>query len=271
MTVDFALATHRPEGIERVERQGLPRMKGVRYVVSWQDHCDAPVPAGIAQRDDIVIHRFDSGGQSLNRNNAIDHCTADIVVNADDDVTYFPEGIRELMEVFERYPGLGVATFRSIHGDPSRFPAESVTLGLPLPAGYSVAGIEIAFRRSAIGSLRFHPELGLGSPRMHGGEDEVFILSAIRRGIDCRFFPITLCEHDGESTGIKSRFTPENVRAAGCVIALMYPCGFPLRIPLKAWRLSRAGRFGFFPALRYLFSGAVAAHSLLRSDRGNLW
>ena len=85
LTLDIAIVTHRPEGIARVAAMNLPVIDGVRYVVSWQSHEEAPVPESLV-RDDVEIHRFDGRGISLNRNHAYDHCRADIVLNADDDL-----------------------------------------------------------------------------------------------------------------------------------------------------------------------------------------
>lgn len=271
LTLDLALITHGPGGILRVAAQELPRLEDVRYVVSWQDHRNAPVPPELAARDDVDIHRLDLAGQSLNRNNAIDHCRADIILHADDDIIYTAAGLRSVIDAFAANPEVDVATFRSIHESGCRYPAESVRLRRRLPRNYSVATFEIAFRRSTAGSLRCHPELGLGSPRLHGGEDEAFLMAAIRRGLNCRFFTTTICTHDHPSTGTRSDPTDANLRASGCVVRLYYPLSFIWRIPLKAVRLSRSGRAGFGRALRCLCAGALAEPGVRRRGRSYLW
>lgn len=270
LTLDLALITHRPEGIHRVASMNLPYIDGVRYIVSWQLHENAPVPAALL-RDDVEIHRFEPAGQSLNRNNAIDHCTADIVLNSDDDLIYTSEGLRQVIRAFEDNPETDVATFKAVMFEGPVYPAESRRLAEPLPKGYWIPCITIAFRRNAVGNLRFHPEFGLGSERLHGAEDELFLLSAIRRGLDCRYFPIEICAHPQESTGTKSRLTPSNMRAMGCYIAIAEPLSAVLRLPLKAYRLQRSGRSGFFRALYHLIAGAANAPRILRGDRQCLW
>lgn len=270
-TLDLAVATHRPEGIRRVASMVLPPMPGVRYIVSWQSHGNTPVPDELSERPDVVIHRFDGTGLSNNRNNAIDHATADIILFADDDVIYYPEGLRQLRQAFADNPKVDFITLRSHHGDLSRFPDQSVCLRSRLPKGYSVASFEIAFRRSRRGALHCCPELGLGAPRLHGGEDEMFLLSAIKRGFDCRYFPITIGAHPHESTGTKAKMTDGNLLAAGCVIALTYPWSAVLRLPLKALRLARSGRAPFFGALLRLCQGALTAPALRRRHPSTLW
>lgn len=270
-TLDIAICTYRPEGIGRVASMTLPRLEGVRYVVSWQSDEGAAVPDALKNRDDVIVCRFDQPGLSRNRNNAFDHCTADIIVCSDDDVTFFPDGIQALRKAFAENPDVDFATFRSVHGDMSRFPAESVRLSLPYPKGYHVSSIELSMRRSRTGALRFCPEFGLNSPRLHCGEDEMLLLSAIKRGLECRYFPITVCSHPHESTGTAMRLTDATLRASGAVIALTTPVTTALRLPLKAWRLHSSGQSGFFRALRHLFSGALSSRAVLRRNHDTLW
>lgn len=269
LTLDLVLATHRPEGIARVAQQQLPALDGVRYIISWQDHRNADIPAPLAQRADVEVWRFDGTGLSANRNNAIAHCRADILLFADDDIIYNPEGLQAVIDTFARHPQLDVATFRSVHGDTARFPAQDTKLGRRMPRNYYVTSFEIAFRRSA--GLRCCPELGLGSPRLHAGEDEMLLMSAIRRGLDCRYFAVTICEHPGESTGTRSSPSAGILRGMGCLIALTRPGTALLRLPLKAWRMSRHYGVPFFSALWHLTAGALMAPGLLRRNHDTLW
>lgn len=270
MTLDLALVTHRPEGIARVAAMQLPRVDGVRYIVSWQAHDNAPIPAGLL-RPDVEVHRFDGTGISTNRNNVLDHCKADIILFADDDIIYFPDTFDKIKKVFEQHPEVDVATFRSRYHAHRTYPAESVKLHAKLPKNYFAASLEIALRRSTAGFLRCHPELGLGSPRLHGGEDEMFLMSAIRRGLECRFFPVTICEHPNPSTGTKALLTNENLQAAGCLIALTRPRTAILRLPLKAWRVSRARQASLPRAIYRLCRGAAMAPGVLRRGHQYLW
>lgn len=269
-TLDVAIITYGPQGILRVADMNLPVMDRVRYIVSWQDHRDTTVPQSLL-RDDVEIHRLDIAGLSNNRNNAFSHCTGDIILCADDDVVYTSEGLNTVINTFEAHPDIDLATFMSRQAGVTRtYPDRECRLTTPLPRNYSVCSIETAFRRSTAGHLRCHPELGLGSPSMHGGEDEALLLSAIRRGLNCHFFPLTICEHPAVSTGNKSSFTDKNLRAMGCVIALYYPYSCALRIPLKAWRVKKARRAGLLKSLLYLTQGALRAHSML-PDKKYLW
>ena len=271
MNLNLALITHGPGGIRRVASQNLPQVPGVSYIVSWQNHENTPVPDSLAHRPDIFIHRFDTTGQSLNRNNSLELCTADIILIADDDLKYTTEALLNVISTFEEHPEVDLATFRSINDCKTAYPRESVKLKSHLPSNYSVSTYEMAIRRKTAGALRFHPELGLASPSLHGGEDEAFLLTAIKRGLHCRFFPLTLCVHDHPSTGSKAHPTDANIRAAGCIIALYNPWTAVLRLPLKALRLHRSKRANFFRALPLLISGALRTPRLFRRGKKYLW
>lgn len=264
MTLDIAVCTCGPEGAERVAELLLPPKRGVRYVVSWQKHEGRELPAELAGRPDVSVFRTDSVGLSNNRNEVMRHCTADIVMIADDDVRYFEEGIEGIMDIFEKNPELAVATFKSEQNLPRTYPERSVRLGKRLPKGYGVTSIELAYRREAIGDLRFCPELGVNAPVLKSGEDEVFLHSAISRGLDCRFFPVLVCSHPHESTGGGKALSPGVLKASGLVIRLLYGPQALLRLPLKAWRLAKAGQSPLLRSLWHLCQGAAMLPALRR-------
>lgn len=229
------------------------------------------MPESLTKRDDISIYRFEQSGLSNNRNNALEHCDADIILISDDDVTYTEDSLHEIINTFCQNPDVDIATFRSNNHPPHIYPATSIQLQHKLPKHYFVCSIEIALRRATAGHLRFCPELGLNSPKLHGGEDEIFVMSAIHRGLKCQFFPITICNHPHASTGTKSHITPAELRASGCVIAIMHPWTTLLRLPLKAIRISRAKQKSFVQTLYHLFSGALMAPGVRHRNRNYLW
>ncbi|MCM1164209.1 MAG: glycosyltransferase [Muribaculaceae bacterium] len=259
MTLDVLISTHAPEGIQRVEQMGLPHVDGVRYIVSWQRHADTSVPPSLASRSDVEIYRLSQPGLSRNRNNAMDHSTADIMLMADDDLVYTPEGLRSIIIAFEQRPSMLIASFMYAGEDAKKYPASECTLD-HLPKGFYQSAIEIAVRRcAATATLRFSPDFGLGSERWPVGEDTIFMLSARHRGITPVFIPLVICTHRGLSTGNRPITDPRMMSGIGACIALEYPYTAPLRIPLKAWREYRARRMSLLPALFHMTAGALRA------------
>lgn len=270
-SLDLAVVTHSPEGIERVAKMILPPVDGINYIISWQDHRDNPIPHVLSERSDVKIFRTDSKGISNNRNNALCHCQSDIVLFSDDDLTYNAEALNELRLLFKENPEVDLFTLKSELNRAKKYPLDTVRLSDPLPSGYSVSSVEISFRRESGRNLRCCPELGIGSPALHGGEDEILLLSAIKKGLDCRFYPLTICSHPHDSTGTKGTMTRGNLMAAGCVIALTYPFSSPLRIPIKVWRVWKSGKAPFWQAFSCIFRGAFMAPGVKRRNRECFW
>lgn len=256
-TLDVLIVTHAPEGIGRVAAMNPPRLDGVNYIVSWQNHGDSPVPDSLLGRDDFRIYRFDGKGVSANRNNALDHSTADIMLIADDDLIYSPENLLTVRRVMAENPEVDYASFMYDGPDRKQYPDRVTDISV-VPENFYQTTFEIALRAdTAAGSLRFNPLFGPGAPVLTAAEDEMFYLTARHRGVKMRFFPYVIATHPDTTTGSRVVTDAGVVKASGAVIIRQYPVSGLLRIPLKAWRMSRNGRAGFMFALRNLISGAV--------------
>lgn len=276
-TIDIAIATWK-DRIYMVEKMLLAPIEGVRYVVSWQEHGGRALPEGIRNRlsrgcggedGDVEVYRFDLKGGSRNRNNAIDHCRGDVVVMSDDDLIYSKEGLSNVRKAFEGNPDMDLAVFMVDFPHPKPYPLYECRLGIPLPKGYWASMVEVAFRRERIGDLHCHPQLGLGAEYFQSGEDEMFVFSAIKRGLNCRFVNKKLCSHPGVSTGDKA--TPGILRGQGAIMGIMYPRSAAIRIILKAWRLDRAGIARFLMAFKQLSIGLISKNRLLDCPRCYRW
>lgn len=255
-TLDVLICTLGPDGIRRVAEMPLPEMDGVRYIVSWQmSGTDVPPPV-LSSRKDIEIHRADSRGLSANRNNALACSRADIMLIADDDLRYTPEGITSVIDAFAGHPDVDIGLFRYTGADAKYYPEGCRRIGFPLPKGYYLTSFEIAIRRcAATEGLRFDPRFGLGAPVFGSGEELLFVREAIKRGANVTMFPTVITEHPGMTTGTRMTSSAAVQRAEGLVIALLNPLTAPLRIPLKAWRMHRQGA-PLLPALLRLTEGA---------------
>ena len=253
MTLDVAVATHGKDGIKRVEKMLLPRQEGVRYVVSWQEHGDAPVPQSLLERSDVEVWRLDLKGVSNNRNNATDHCRADIVLASDDDLTYEPDAFRKIVAAFEKDPALDLATFRVKFHKDKPYPANGTRLTVPFPTNYWVSCVEIAFRRERLRDIRFNPGIGPGAPLLLCGEDELFAIDAVRAGFNCRHIAELICSHPHPSTG--TRVTDGILLSNGFLIRTIYPGSYLPRILLKAYRVSRGKKCSILRAAFLMLRG----------------
>lgn len=254
MTLDLAIATYGREGIRRVEKMLLPPQEGVRYVVSWQEHDGAPVPESIQRRQDVDVCRLEVKGVSNNRNNATAHCSADIVLASDDDLIYEPDAFKKIVSAFEKNPDLDLATFRVKFHKDKPYPADGTRLTVPFPKNYWVSCVEIAFRRERLKEVRFNPGIGPGAPMLACGEDELFVIDAVRGGLNCRHVAEFICSHPHPSTG--TRVNDGILRSNGFLIHTIYPLTYIPRILLKAYRTSKGNKRNIPHAVRMMLEGA---------------
>jgi glycosyltransferase involved in cell wall biosynthesis len=261
LTLDVAISTYGPKGIARVTDMHLPRVPRVSYVVSWQASHSLAIPEPL-QREDVTVVRSETLGLSNNRNNAFAHCTADVILIADDDLRYTPEQLSRVLDVFEKHPEVDLATFRYA-GDDNKAYIDGEHDLTRLPKGYWVTSFEIAIRRATVvGSIEFDNRFGIGGSFASCAEEDLYLLQARRAGLSCRYFPITITTHTGLTTGMRHIDDNGVLRGMGALIRYQYRYTSLPRILLKAWRLWRAGQCGFARALMGLFHGWARAPKL---------
>lgn len=267
--LDVLICTFGMDGIRRVVTMDLPRVPSVTYVVSWQvpGDCVAVVPEELS-REDVEVYKSDTRGLSVNRNEALSHARGDICLIADDDLVYEPWQLEAVIAAFEEHPEVDLATFRYDGADKKNYPCEEADLN-ELPKGYWVTSFEIAFRRESVaGVVRFNENFGIGAPLFHAGEENMFLLECRRRGLTCRFFPLTVTSHPGLTTGLR-RLSHGAVMANGAYIRCEYGWkGFP-RLILLAWRSWRNGRYSLSRGLYYALKGFFIGRRFSRDMRSD--
>lgn len=262
MTLQVLISTMGRDGIERVAAMRLPRIDNVSYLVAWQC-AEGGLPDTLA-RGDVEVSLNPGIGLSQNRNHALDRATGEILLIGDDDLEYRPQALTKIVSLFKDNPQLDVATFRYDGKDDKTYPETETPLGHKLPRGYYVSSIEIAMRRATAGTLRFNENMGLGA-WAGSGEESLWLLSARRAGLMCRFIPLTICTHLGPSTGNRTA-TPASLRGNGMYMAKEYPWTVLPRVVLKAYRLARAGRADFFPAAFHQLAGVAASVGIAHKE-----
>lgn len=257
MTLDVAICTYMPKGIESVETMRLPRVADVRYVVSWQKSEGAAVPEAL-KRDDVVVYRTDTIGLSKNRNHAFNHCSADIVLIADDDLIYTAEGLLYVKKMFEENEQLDVATFKHSYTDRENkkiYPKEIHNLAIPY-SYYYVTSFEIAVRLNTIiaKKLRFSELAGLGAPYLSAGEEGLFISHCLKAGLRCLFYPKVIVAHRGGTTSETRAEEAGVIRARGACLRIIRGSITALtRLPIEAYRTPG----NYFRAIYHLIEGYI--------------
>lgn len=255
MTLEVLICTYGNEGLNRVAKMNLPTIEGVKYLVSWQTNEFNLILPNELHREDLVIYTTRTKGLSINRNHALKKASGDICLIADDDLAYTTKQLQAIIETFEKNPSVDIALFRYSGGNNKYYPDYEFDIQKE-PKGYYISSIEIAFRRNSLPhTLQFDTRFGIGTA-MPAGEEFIFIHQAIKLGLKCRFFPITITHHEDLSTGSR-QYTEGVLQASGACLVVGYGLFGVLRIPVVAWRLSRQGKAKFFPAVQHLFKGYI--------------
>lgn len=238
--------------LERASKMILPKIDGIRYIISCQS---APCPIHSSlNRDDISIFFTPTTGLSNNRNNALLHSSAPYVLIADDDLIYYSDGLKKIIQTLEENPDVDIALFMFDGEKKKKYPERVWNLSNPYK-NYNVSSIEIACRLSKLRKMemQFNQHFGLGAPKLKSGEDSLFILNAKKKGLKLVFFPITICKHPDETTAIKRQTDSGVLMAEGAIIQLAYPYTSIPRVVLKAKRT----RGNIIRNAYYLFGGLI--------------
>lgn len=229
------ICTFGPDGIRRIANASHPRMEQVEYIVSWQTEGDCPIPDEL-DRPDFRILSTPTKGLSVNRNIALSHATAPLLLISDDDIDYTEDGLLAVIDAFRRHPDMDIVTFKYVSSSHSKFyPSAGCPLDSP-EKGYFVTSFEIAFRREAIqGHIWFNENFGIGAC-FPSGEEDIFLRDCLDAGLHGLFQPVTIARHDGKTTSERNLMLPSRPQTKGAVFLRLHPRQWPLRMLVHALR-----------------------------------
>lgn len=254
------VCTFGAEGIRRLASASYPKVEGVEYLVSWQlPDGDCEVPPELALRSDFKIIKNRSRGLSRNRNEALSAAEAPICLIADDDLNYDADALRSLMDYYRRNPDVELVCCHITIGGrtTATFSPEAFDLG-KMPRGYYFTSCEISFRRQSVvdSGVRFEEMMGAGAPLLGCGEEEVFMRSLLRKGLQGVCLPVILCDHPQSTSGERLIGDPKFSMVQGALLRFRHRRSWIARIPWNALLNMRRTRRGYFESWRLLLQGA---------------
>lgn len=203
------------------------------------------------QKDDQTgVFDYHEKGLSKSRNRALQHANADVCLIADDDVTHLPAAKTIILDAFAQNPTADIITFQTTTPEGKSFkPYRKKPVWHTTRSIMSVTSFEIAFRTAAVASanLQFDERFGLGA-EFPTGEENIFLLDALREGMKIRYIPTPIVVHPQASSG--SNFhNSALIEAKGAMFYRMFGSRaylVALLFAYKKYRLSDIGCWSFY-------------------------
>lgn len=197
-------------GIERLEEVLSFRHPAVRYLIVQQIEDEEAVPQYLQSRADVEVVQSRSLGLSRSRNIGLQHCRSPYALIGDDDVTFLPQGIVEMLDIIDRdRPDFALFKIKTNEGEPAykSYPTEKYRID---SLRHWVSSIEILVRVDLVKEqgILFDERFGLGS-KLGRGEEEVFVQDLIRNGWRGAYYPVFVVRHPYESSGKRKRSREE--------------------------------------------------------------
>ena len=139
----------------------------------------------------VSYYSWNERGVGLNRNNLLLRATADIVLFADDDVVYEDGYEQTVLKAFEEHPEADMITFNVIPLPRSIDPKLNVKwhrVGKLNCLKYGAPRMAVRLDRLREKNLYFTLLFG-GGAKFSSGEDSLFIMDCIKRGIKVYAYP----------------------------------------------------------------------------------
>lgn len=231
MTLEVQIATHGEDEMQPVLSGCYPSVTRVFYRVGWQGGIESSKP-----RDDFEVTVNDANCLTENRNYLMAAAESDIVLFADNDISYTPEQLKAVIDAFESNPDIGFICFR-LDGLDKNYPGSEFDMSRPA-YGYYPSSCEIAVRTSVLRNtgVKFDTRFGLGS-RFIGCEETVFVSRLIDAGIKGLYCPVVIGTHKGNiTTGSNPELGNRLNEAKGAALGVTMPWSGVPRLFFRSMR-----------------------------------
>lgn len=243
-TLEVMIACYGPQGLRRIAGAAHPQVEGVAYTVSCQMAGAGDIPDEL-WREDFKVHLYQEKGLSRNRNRGLETAHGQWLLIADDDLSYSATALEELVAALRAEQHADIIALQSRTADAFAKPYPAVRCDTSrMPKGWYLTSFEICVRRATLAQsgIRFDERFGIGAPVLVSGEEDVFWLSCVRRGLRPAFLPITICTHLHPTTGLKEQTNPALYMAKGVVFRMRYGHLWWLRYTLSGLKLAARKR-----------------------------
>jgi len=200
-------------------------------------------------------------GLSKSRNLAIKNSTADICVIADDDMVYEEDYKEKIEKTYEKYPEADIIAFQVNRiGNEER---DKTFRESPSWENFitimKISSVEITFKRKKIvkNNLSFNENMGAGAEVLDG-EENVFLNSAMKKGLKVLYVPVNIAEVDVSESSWHEGFSKSYFKSLGAkfyILSDKFYSIFILQYAFRKYKLYKSN-VTFFEAIKLMFNGA---------------
>ena len=175
--------------------------------------------------DDQTIRMISTNsiGLSKSRNLALAHATGDIGILCDDDVIYYNDYEKIILNAFSEIEDADIIIFNI---DPINFDGKvkKITQLRKLPKNKSHSSVRIAFKLEALqrNQLWFNTDFGAGS-KYSSGEESILLRQAQKRGLKIYEYPATIAQVDFSDSTWREGYNKKYYYDKGAFTAAAYP------------------------------------------------
>ena len=224
LTIAYSTLAARAAGIK------LPLQRADQEVLIIVQNPDGESFSPPPMRNDVQVIELTSKGVAKSRNEAIDNARGTYLVFADDDIEFNLQSLDTVTQHLEECDCslvLGQAVDPSGHLR-KKYPTKPMWLNRFNSA--KAATYEMVIRVETIRNrgIRFDEEFGAGAVN-YLGDEYIFIVDMVKRGLKAHFLPITMAIHPTESSG-SGWGTTADLRARSVIFTRVFgPLAFIMR------------------------------------------
>lgn len=177
----------------------------------------------LQERPDVSYYSYFEKGLSQNRNRSMEHSKGDIVLVTDDDIVFKAEAFTTVIKAFLEVKEAVIITFKTEFPDGIKYKNyKSKIFKHTKRSCMRISSFEIAYRRKSIekAGLKWDERFGLGGDPYTNHMENIFMVDALRMGLNCYFFPKTIVIHPFMNSGFD--YNDQLVFSKGAAFARMF-------------------------------------------------
>lgn len=214
-------------------------------------------------KDDTISSQkflsFKEKGLSKSRNKAIENCSSDICVIADDDMYYVDEYEKIIKDAYKKYPDADLIAFVVDNEDVLHKKRILKEGRVGYLRSMKLQSVQVTFKRASIikNNIKFDESFGTGST-YYWGEENIFLFDCLRSNLKIYYVPQKIATLKISNSSWNKDNTVEHYKIQGTIYYRMSNIIYPILIIQFAIRKRNIYKndMSMFKVIKSMFQGA---------------